>query len=58
MLKARVLVEMLKEPLRGQMLSDIKQGRRLRAAKRYSDASHVELPLASRVVQILEEKQK
>jgi hypothetical protein len=53
MLKARVRVEMLKDPLRGEMLADIKQGHRASAAKRYSDANHVDLKMASRVVDIL-----
>ena len=57
MLKARVRVEMLKDPLRGEMLADIRQGHRDSAAKRYSEASRVDLKAASRVVDVLE-KQK
>jgi hypothetical protein len=40
------------------MLALVKEDRRMSAAKRYSDASHVDFTLARRVVDALEEKKQ
>ena len=57
MVKARQLAASLKEPLRGEILALVKQDRRMRAATRYADATHVDVNLARRVIDALEEKQ-
>jgi hypothetical protein len=54
--RARQLAASLRDPLRGEVLGLIQQGRPVSAAKRYAEATHAELTLASRVVDVLEQK--
>jgi hypothetical protein len=53
--KARQLATALRDPLRGELLAFLKQDRPVSAAKRYADATHVDLSLASRVIDALEQ---
>jgi hypothetical protein len=52
--KARKLAASLRNPLRGEVLALLKQDRPVSAAKRYSVDAHVDLTLASRVIDVLE----
>jgi hypothetical protein len=52
--KARQLAASVREPLRAELLAFLKQDRPVTAAKRYADATHVDLTLATRVVDVLE----
>jgi len=52
--KARGLAASLRDPLRGELLTLLKHDRPVSAAKRYSEAAHVDLTLATRVVDVLE----
>lgn len=52
--KARQLAASLQNPLRDELLTLLKHDRPVSAAKRYSEAAHVDLTLASRVVDVLE----
>jgi hypothetical protein len=54
--KARRLAASMRNPLRAEVLAFIKQDRPVSAAKRYAEATHSDLTLASRVVDILEKK--
>lgn len=58
MAKARQLAASIQDPLRAEMLALVKEDRRMSAAKRYSDATHVDFTLARRVVDALEEKKE
>jgi hypothetical protein len=52
--KARGLAASLRDPLRAELLTLIKHDRPVSAAKKYSEAAHVDLTLATRVVDVLE----
>jgi hypothetical protein len=52
--KARQLAASMKDPLRAEILALLKQDKPVSAAKRYAEAMHVDLTLASRVVDALE----
>jgi hypothetical protein len=52
--KARKLARSMRDPLRGEVLALLKQDRPVSAAKRYSVDAHVDLTLASRVIDVLE----
>jgi hypothetical protein len=52
--KARELAASLREPLRTELLTLLKHDRPVSAAKKYSEAAHVDLTLATRVVDVLE----
>jgi hypothetical protein len=56
--KARRLASSLRDPLRGEVLAFLKQDRPVSAAKRYSEAAHVNLTLASRVIDVLEKEKR
>lgn len=56
--KARKLAGSLRDPLRGEVLAFLKQDRPVSAAKRYSEGAHVDLTLASRVVDVLEKEKR
>jgi hypothetical protein len=58
MAKARDLAASIQEPLRAEMLALIKGDRQMSAAKRYSDATHVDFSMARRVVDALVEKKQ
>jgi hypothetical protein len=58
MAKARELAVSMQNPLRAEILALVKEDRRITAAKRYSDATHVDLSLAMRVVDALDEKKQ
>ena len=53
-LKARQLAASLKNPLRAELLTLLQHDRPVSAAKRYSEAAHVDLTLATRVVDVLD----
>ena len=53
--KARQLATSLRDPLRSELLAFLKQDRPVSAAKRYADATHVDLTTASRVIDALEQ---
>lgn len=53
--KARQLATSVRDPLRAELLAFLKQERPVSAAKRYADATHVDLSLASRVIDALEQ---
>jgi hypothetical protein len=52
--RARGLATHLRNPLRAEVLAFLKQDRPVSAAKRYSEGAHVDLTLASRVIDVLE----
>jgi len=52
--KARQLAASLQDPLRAEVLAFLKKDRPVSAAKRYAEATHSDLALASRVVDVLE----
>ena len=52
--RARSLAAALRNPLRAEVLAFLKQDRPVSAAKKYSDGAHVDLTLASRVIDVLE----
>ena len=52
--KARQLAASLQNPLRAELLTLLRHDRPVSAAKRYSEAAHVDLTLATRVVGVLE----
>jgi hypothetical protein len=54
--KARRLAASLRDPLRSEVLGFIKKDRPVSAAKRYAEATHADLTLASRVVDVLEKE--
>jgi hypothetical protein len=54
--KARQLAASVRDPLRAELLTFLKQDRPVSAAKRYSEAAHVDLTLATRVVDVLEKE--
>jgi hypothetical protein len=56
--KARRLAAAMRDPLRAEVLAFIKQDRRVSAAKRYAEATHSDLTLASRVVDVLEGRKR
>jgi hypothetical protein len=56
--KARKLAASLRDPLRGEVLALLKQDRPVTAAKRYSVDAHVDLTLASRVIDVLEKEKR
>ena len=51
--RATALVEELREPLRSELTSLLREGRRVDAMKRYSEASGEDLTMAKRVVDLL-----
>ncbi len=53
--KARQLAASMKDPLRAEILALLKADKPVSAAKRYAEVTHVDLTLASRVVDALEE---
>ncbi len=53
--KARELAASLQNPLRAELLTLLEHDRPVSAAKKYSDAAHVDLTLATRVVDVLEQ---
>jgi hypothetical protein len=52
--RARSLAASLRNPLRAEVLAFLKQDRPVSAAKKYSEGAHVDLTLASRVIDVLE----
>jgi hypothetical protein len=54
--KAHQLAASMKDPLRAELLALLKADRPVSAAKRYAEATHVDLTLASRVVDAMLEK--
>ena len=52
--KARELAASIQNPLRAELLTLLQHDRPVSAAKRYSEAAHVDLTLATRVVDVLE----
>jgi len=52
--KARELAASVRNPLRAELLTLLEHDRPVSAAKRYSEAAHVDLTLATRVVDVLE----
>jgi hypothetical protein len=56
--KARELAASMRDPLRAELLEFLKQDRPVSAAKRYAEATHVDLTLASRVVDALEQEKR
>jgi hypothetical protein len=54
--KARQLAASMRNPLRAEVLAFLKQDRPVSAAKRYAEATHADLTLATRVVDVLEQK--
>src|SRR5215208_2340207 len=52
--KARELASSLRDPLRAEVLAFLKQDRPVSAAKIYSEEAHVDLTLATRVIDVLE----
>jgi hypothetical protein len=56
--RARGLAASLRNPLRAEVLEFLKQDRPVSAAKRYSEGAHVDLTLASRVIDVLEKSEK
>jgi len=52
--RARSLAASLRNPLRAEVLAFLKQDRPVSAAKKYSEGAHVNLTLASRVIDVLE----
>ena len=57
-MRARQLAKSLHGPLRLEVLAFLKQDRPVSAAKRYSEAKHVDLTLASRVIDVLEKEKQ
>jgi hypothetical protein len=55
--KARTLAAALRNPLRREVMAFLKQDRPVSAAKRYAEVRHVDLTLASRVIDVLEKEQ-
>ena len=55
-MRARQLAKSLHGPLRKEVLAFLEQDRPVSAAKRYSEARHVDLTLASRVIDVLEKE--
>ena len=51
--RARSLAASLRNPLRAEVLAFLKQDRPVSAAKKYSEGAHVNLTLASRVIDVL-----
>ena len=58
MAKPRELAASMEDPLRAEILALVKEDRRLSAAKRYADATHVEFSLARGVIDALEQKKQ
>lgn len=58
MTKARELATSMRDPLRAELLALLKQDKPVSAAKRYAEAAHVDLTLASRVVDALEQEKR
>ena len=56
--KARKLAGSMRDPLRGEVLAFLKQDRPVSAAKVYSERAHVDLTLASRVIDVLEKEKR
>jgi hypothetical protein len=56
--RARSLAASLRNPLRAEVLEFLKQERPVSAAKRYSEGAHVDLTLASRVIDVLEKEKR
>lgn len=54
--KARQLAAAVRDPLRAELLTFLKQDRPVTAAKRYADVAQVDLTLATRVVDVLDQK--
>lgn len=54
--KAHELAASMRDPLRAEMLAFLKADQPVSAAKRYAEVTHVDLTLASRVVDALSEK--
>lgn len=54
--KARKLAASMRGPLRAEVLAFIKADRPVSAAKRYAEATHTDMTLASRVVDVLEKE--
>lgn len=52
--RARVLAAELKDPLRSEIMGMVKQRHLISAAKRYSEATNVDLTMAYRVVDVLD----
>ncbi len=52
--RARQLAASMRDPLRGEVVAFLKLDRPVSAAKRYSEGAHVDLTLASRVIDVLE----
>lgn len=55
-MRARQLASSLRGPLRAEVVAFLQQDRPISAAKRYSEAKHVSLTLASRVIDVLEKE--
>jgi len=56
--KARTLAASLRNPLKAEVLAFLKQDRPVSAAKRYAEGAHVDLTLASRVIDVLEKEKR
>ena len=56
--RARTLAAHLRNPLRAEVLAFLKQDRPVSAAKRYAEGAHVDLTLASRMIDVLEKSEK
>ena len=56
--RARGLAAHLRNPLRAEVLAFLRQDRPVSAAKRYSEGAHVDLTLASRVIDVLEKEKR
>jgi hypothetical protein len=56
--RARGLAASLRDPLRAEVLAFLQQDRPVSAAKRYSEGAHVDLTLASRVIDVLEKEKR
>ncbi len=56
--RARSLAASLRNPLRAEVLAFLEQDRPVSAAKRYAEGAHVDLTLASRVIDVLEKEKR
>jgi hypothetical protein len=56
--KARQLAASMKDPLRAEVLALLKADKPVSAAKRYAEAAHVDLTVASRVVDALKQEKR
>ncbi|HKC81188.1 MAG TPA: hypothetical protein VKB91_08320 [Gemmatimonadaceae bacterium] len=56
--RARSLAASLRNPLRAEVLAFLEQDRPVSAARRYAEGAHVDLTLASRVIDVLEKEKR